>query len=357
MTVSLLTPLRPFVTDVRVEVSTAWRAGTRAGTGAVGAPDTRGETVPLNRPAETLAPGPRGATQARRWVAGVCDEIGRPDLKESAELALSEVVTNAILHGRPPVTVRLRGTVNHPRVEVRDASHEAPAMPALATGHELLDEIPTFGRGLSIVASSSLAWGAEREGNGKMVWFEPTAHAPVRPSEGVFRGWDDDEDEPSFGGSGETIMVRLLNVPTESLHATLAHGAELRRELRLLAVAHQDTYPVASDLSAFFSALARDFRWQLGGEPLREAVEAGLTSFDLDVKASADAGPRFARLIELYELADAFCRNERLLTLARTPDLVTFETWLFGEFVSQCAGDEAHPWTDQGHVSQPRAHP
>ena len=78
--------------------------------------------MPLNRPAEPLAPGPRGAVQARRWVVGVCGEIGRPDLTENAELALSEVVTNAILHGRPPMTVRLRGTVDHPRVEVRDQS-------------------------------------------------------------------------------------------------------------------------------------------------------------------------------------------------------------------------------------------
>src|SRR3954471_19344489 len=87
----------------------------------------RGDTVPLNRPAEPLAPGPRGATQARRWVSGVCEEIGRSDLVENAALAMSEVVTNAILHGRPPVTVRLRGTRDHPRVEVRDESPDPPA--------------------------------------------------------------------------------------------------------------------------------------------------------------------------------------------------------------------------------------
>ena len=71
--------------------------------------------MPLNRPAELLPPGPRGAAQARRWVVGVCAEIGRDELAENAELALSEVVTNAILHGKPPLTVRLRGTVEHPR--------------------------------------------------------------------------------------------------------------------------------------------------------------------------------------------------------------------------------------------------
>ena len=129
--------------------------------------------MPLNRPAESLAPGPRGALQARRWVAQVVTEIGRPELRENAELALSEVVTNAILHGDPPVTVRLRGTRSHPRVEVRDTSTDPPAFPALEVGQEFLDELPTFGRGLGIVASSSEAWGAERDGEGKLVWSSP----------------------------------------------------------------------------------------------------------------------------------------------------------------------------------------
>ena len=230
--------------------------------------------MPLNRPAEPLAPGPRGATQARRWVSGVCEEIGRSDLVENAALALSEVVTNAILHGRPPVTVRLRGTRDHPRVEVRDASPDPPAPAHTEMDQEFQLEIATFGRGLAIVASSSLAWGAERDGDGKLVWFEPAVDSPDEPPEGVFQGFDGDPDEPTFEGV-HSIVVHLLHVPTEAMQVALAHGAELRRELRLLAVAHQDTYPVASDLSTFFSALARDFRWQMGGEALREALVAG----------------------------------------------------------------------------------
>jgi anti-sigma regulatory factor (Ser/Thr protein kinase) len=312
--------------------------------------------VPLNRPAEPLAPGPRGATQARRWVSTVCDEIGRSELTENAALAMSEVVTNAILHGQPPITVRLRGTRAHPRVEVRDASPDPPALPQAEMQQEYLLELATFGRGLAIVASSSLAWGAERDGDGKLVWFEPAVEAPVTPPPGVFQGFDDDSDEPSFE-DGNAIVVHLLNVPTEAMQATLGHGAELRRELRLLAVAHQDIYPVATDLSAFFSALARDFRWQMGGEALREALHAGRSRLDLDVKAAADSGARFTRLIELYELADAFCSNERLLTLARSPELVTFQTWLFEEFVRQSAGEEPKPWPGGGPVPLSRVQP
>ena len=142
------------------------------------------------------------------------------------------------------------------------------------------------------------------------------------------------------------IVVQLLNVPADLLQGSLAHGAELRRELRLLALAHQDTYPVASDLSYFFTSIARDVRSQLGGEALLHALQTGRPHVDLDVKAPVDSERRFARLLELLDLADAFCHNERLLTLARTPEQVVFQQWLFQEFVRQAAGAEPRPWVD-----------
>jgi anti-sigma regulatory factor (Ser/Thr protein kinase) len=312
--------------------------------------------VPLNRPAEPLAPGPRGAAQARRWVVNAVLEIGRQDLRENAALAMSEVVTNAILHGKAPVTVRLRGTRDHPRVEVRDASSDPPAFTSDDLAHDFIDDLPTFGRGLAIVASFSEAWGAEKDGDGKLVWFVPAAATPERPARGVVLGWDDEPDETTFADE-ETIVVDLLDVPVELMQGTLAHGAELRRELRLLAVAHHDTYPVASDLSAYFSALARDFRWQFGGEALIAAMQAGRSRADIAVTAPLDAADRFGRLLELYDLADAFCRNERLLTLARSDDQVEFQTWLFGEFVRQGTGAEPRPWSAAHASTLSRAHP
>ena len=312
--------------------------------------------MPLNRPAELLAPGPRGAAQARQWVASVCSEIGRDDLRENAELAMSEVVTNAILHGKDPVTVRLRGTRAHPRVEVRDASPEPPAVAADDRAQDFLEELSTFGRGLSIVAGFCEAWGAERDGDGKLVWFVPSAGAPDQPAVGVVLGWDDDEEEVSFPAE-ETIPVQLRDVPVDLMQGMLAHGGELRRELRLLAVAHHDTYPVASDLSAYFSALARDFRWQFGGEALMSAMQKGEPRTDITVTAPVDAGDRFARLMELLDLADAFCRNERLLTLARSPEQVEFQTWLFGEFIRQGSGAEPTPWSVSPFATSSRSHP
>jgi hypothetical protein len=269
---------------------------------------------------------------------------------------MSEVVTNAILHGRGPVTVRLRGTRDHPRVEVRDASPEPPALTSDDPIPDFIDELPTFGRGLSIVASFSEAWGAERDGDGKLVWFVPSASPPGEPAPGVVLGWDDETDEPSFADE-ETITVHLLQVQVGLMQGALAHGAELRRELRLLAVAHQDTYPVASDLSAYFSALARDFRWQFAGEALVEAIQEGRSTADIDVMAPLDSAERFTRLLELYDLADAFCRNERLLTLARSPEQVEFQTWLFREFVRQGRGEDPTPWPKSHATTLSRAQP
>jgi hypothetical protein len=68
-----------------------------------------------------------------------------------------------------------------------------------------------------------------------------------------------------------------------------------------------------------------------------------------------DSEQRFARLLELLDLADAFCRGERLLTLARPPDLVVFQEWLFGEFVRQAGGHDPQPW--HGAQVRQRAQP
>ena len=106
--------------------------------------------MPLNRPALALGPGPRSVQDARRWVVGTCQDIGRDDLVECAELGVSELVTNALLHAEAPISVRVRGTREHPRVEVRDGSRrrcrQLPATDDPRRTRPML--LLTFGRGL-----------------------------------------------------------------------------------------------------------------------------------------------------------------------------------------------------------------
>ena len=103
-----------------------------------------------------LGRGPAACrTRAAGWPS-VCTEIGRPELAECAELGVSELVTNALLHGRAADHGAGARHREHPRVEVRDASLGAAA-PAdePSTTRDDDDLLLTFGRGLSIVARCS----------------------------------------------------------------------------------------------------------------------------------------------------------------------------------------------------------
>lgn len=116
-----------------------------------------------------LTPHPTSVGAARRFVRDVLmSRQVADDVVDMVELLTSEVVTNAIIHGRsgPQLAVEIRDGVV--RVAVRDLS---PNLPVRQAGR--LDDVS--GRGVVIVEELASAWGVEREGNGsKRVWFEVT---------------------------------------------------------------------------------------------------------------------------------------------------------------------------------------
>lgn len=125
--------------------------------------------MPFSRPPLVVGPGAHAAPEARRWAVSCLREIGRSDLLDSAELAISELVANAFLHGSAPITLRLRGSADRPRFEVHDTSPHPPRLPDAVT----VDVWSTDGRGLSIVARAANAWGVTLDDDGKTLWFEP----------------------------------------------------------------------------------------------------------------------------------------------------------------------------------------
>lgn len=305
--------------------------------------------MPLNRPALSLGPGPRGVQNARRWVVDTCTDIGRRDLVDCAELGVSELVTNALLHACAPILVRVRGTREHPRVEVRDGSAEPPHLPDLMPSDD--DELLlTFGRGLGIVARCADAWGAEIEDDGKVVWFAPASGVRNELTHGVITGGaGPTQREPA----DDDVRVQIFGVPLRSYLKFQRHYRELRREVRLLALAHEADYPLAKNLSDVFGSLELELRQGIGADQIDEAVHAGLEFTDLDLAVPPETAVKIGRYIELLDLADAFCREERLLALARTPEQQQFQTWFLGEFVRQGAGDAPRSWHDSS-VAGPR---
>lgn len=301
--------------------------------------------MPLNRPALALSPGPRGVQDARRWVRSAFLDMDRDDLVECAELGGSELVTNALLHGTPPIKIAVRGTREHPRVEVRDASVDRPVLPT-ETPDDLEEVLLTFGRGLAIVARAATAWGAEIEDDGKVVWFDPASEFSEEGTEGVITGVALVEDAAADADDAELLDIN--NVPVGAYADFQRHYRELRREVRLLALAHEEDYPLAKNLSDLFGSLEKPLRRDLGADAVEAARASGATHVDLRVAMRRADVRRVGRLIELLDLADAFCREERLLSLARTPEQQAFQHWFLGEVVRQSAGEAPTAWSGTG---------
>lgn len=92
---------------------------------------------------------------------------GRPEETEIAELLLSELVTNALIHTRNGAVVTVTSGPARLRVEVRDfvaGQEPAPYVPNADDG--------THGRGLLLVQSLADSWGVTTQALGKVVWFE-----------------------------------------------------------------------------------------------------------------------------------------------------------------------------------------
>jgi hypothetical protein len=295
----------------------------------------------------TLASSPRAAADARRWVSDVCHRLERPDLVECAELGVSELVANAVLHASAPFRVRVRGTASHPRIEVIDGSTSPPVPPAPLVGDDL-DLLLTFGRGLSMVAQCAVAWGATIEADSKIVWFEPAAQmSDEGGAEWVIDSHDQTGPEPV---SDAAVEVRLLGLDVP-LYASLARQYhELRRELRLLSLSHQSDYPLAGDLTSMFANFERQFPATFSDQ-LRAAETGALPRIDLTFSMMPEAGPIFVTMTEMFDVADAFCRAERLLSLARTPAQRSLQNWLLGEMVHQIGGASAQPWSGESGTS------
>ncbi|MFD7662025.1 ATP-binding protein [Streptomyces sp. NPDC059788] len=104
-------------------------------------------------------------------VAGVRAELrqllrqwGEPVDADIAELLISELVTNALVHTNGGAVVTATVT-DRLRVEVRDFVGRRPRLrPPTTDG--------TSGRGLMLVHSLADAWGVKAHGVGKCVWFE-----------------------------------------------------------------------------------------------------------------------------------------------------------------------------------------
>ncbi|MEU9173885.1 SpoIIE family protein phosphatase [Streptomyces sp. NPDC048420] len=107
---------------------------------------------------------PSAVAQARKDAVAQVEAWGLDDAAFVTELVVSELVTNAIRHGEPPIQLRLI----HDKTlicEVSDGSNTAPHLRRARTYDE-------GGRGLLLVAQLTQRWGTRQSARGKTIWAE-----------------------------------------------------------------------------------------------------------------------------------------------------------------------------------------
>lgn len=110
---------------------------------------------------------------ARHAVVRCLRAWGLTELISPLELAVGELVTNAVCHGRGPITLVLAILPGRLRVEVHD---RGGGTPAIRPGHTYGPQLG--GWGLRLVDNLVDAWGCDVRAGHTVVWVE----------QGVFTG-------------------------------------------------------------------------------------------------------------------------------------------------------------------------
>ncbi|HRD62548.1 MAG TPA: PAS domain S-box protein [Nocardioides sp.] len=282
---------------------------------------------------------PSSVPDARRTIRAWLTEAGFHDLVDEAEQAVSEVVTNALVHAGTTVELSARMDAGYVRVEVVDGSSHLPRT-------RDFDTVSGTGRGLKLLAQSVTRWGSELREDGKVVWFELGG----RPEGEVAAPDTSDLAAPRLD---DEIRVELLAVPLLLMSAWLEHAGALLRDCLLLdlEVPGGDVsdvlqrHAVASELLALLEDQLP--RLELGTAPdelMAGATEPLVTADRVELLIPPHLVERFPVLDAALDRARQLATTGALLTPPTQPEMQELRHWVTGEVARQTAGGTARPW-------------
>ena len=295
---------------------------------------------------------PSSVSTARKVVRDLLTVAQREDLVETAQLLVSEVVTNALVHAGTPIGFHASVGDGGLRVEVTDGSTQAPAPRGYAA-------TAGTGRGLRLLQQLVDHWGSVARPDGKTVWFElasgsrldETASSPAADAvDGGFLP----------GATGQDVVdVVLLNIPL-LLHAAWQEHAEgLLREYLLVGLDGDDptaalaTHAAASDaISLLHEHLPDPHLAEDPEELMANAVEPGVSSQREVLPVPRTSAPHFRVLDQAMDSALALADSGAFLTPPIQPELRELRRWLCREVSRQVNGEPPTTW-----LSDPEAAP
>jgi PAS domain S-box-containing protein len=278
-----------------------------------------------------LPPDAASVGAARRLLTSLLrQEQADQELVDTAELLVSEVVTNAVLHARTVITLSVRigpGLL----VQVTDSSPERPR----SRSH---DRESTGGRGLDLIEALAADYGVLTGPAGsKTVWFT-LGEAPGLSGP----GWD---GSPWQHPADARRVGVLLHLPVGLFRVVHQYTETLLREY--------DLYSMPARTPA--DPGARSAIWRSFADATLDAVADRPDSafHDVDIPAGIGHGPGIREVTALFRAAEDASRAGVLLTRAAVPELLALRDWMLAEIDRQLSGGAATAWALPAPASGP----
>jgi PAS domain S-box-containing protein len=288
-------------------------------------------------------PRPSSVREARRMVRDSLVVARREDLVETAELLVSEIVTNALVHAGTSIDVAFSFVDGGLRIEVTDGSPHAPTPrgygPAAGTG-----------RGLMLLEQMVDEWGVVPDDPGKTVWFQIASRCdPDRRSPAP---------EGSTGPAGSCVAVELFDVPLLLHEAWRQHAESMLREYLLAGLDlddGEDAIAVHAQASDAIALLAEHIPSSgVGDDPERvmvSATEPLVTSPRVTLPVPTRSVRHFATLDKTMRTALRMAEDGMFLTVTTQPEIQAFRSWLCEQVATQSEGGAATPWSTSDEPS------
>ncbi|HWE54409.1 MAG TPA: ATP-binding protein [Acidimicrobiales bacterium] len=293
---------------------------------------------------------------ARRLLASAVSSWGLGDgARQDGALAVSELVTNAVLHAHTPVCVRIKRLGAGIRIEVEDGDPHMPVVSA-ARPEDLLSNRSMTGRGLALIAATCDRWGAEPRGCGKITWAEvatgqrvieavpapnypPMPAAPMIPeavlARGVFR-------QTAVAGAGR--RVHLVGVPVQLLLESTQQLSDLHREMQVMLLGRDAPPELENVVQAGKPWISDIDLWTDSDRRMAESAAAlGRETIDFDVLVPEDIVSKIEGVASWLRRAASSITRRQLLTLPATAEVTAYRRWYGDEILRQLSGREPRP--------------
>ena len=295
------------------------------------------DSGPGRRRTAVFPPEVASVPASRRYVRQVLQDTGHEEWLDAAQLAVSEVATNAVLHAHTAFEVTVHTTADHLHVLVWD---DETAQPVRRTSGP--DD--TTGRGLDLVAAVVDGFGVDVVGPSKVVWFSLGTDQPPGGGGLLMDRWHAGDEGTGRAAELPRREVHLLGMPYALWLSARRHHNTLMREYALHQQAlHATPGRIPDEL------VAADRARSLVLTSLRAAPEE--PTADLVLLVGEEQGRWFAALRDVLDAAEVLAAAGELLAEPGPPLVVAVRRWASGQVLDQLAGLPPTRWA--GPVALP----